>query len=182
MYNFSSFKIKLTEINDWLSREYLGIRTGRATPAVLDGVAVESYGARTPLKHLASINIEDACTIRISPWDRGQLTIIQSAINSANLGLSVSPDSTSLRVIFPTLTMERRNMLIKLTGEKLEEARISVKKEREKTWNDIQVEEKAGRLSEDEKFSAKTELQKLVDDINKKLEDLARKKEEEIKN
>ncbi|MFA6253646.1 MAG: ribosome recycling factor [Candidatus Paceibacterota bacterium] len=179
-YNFSSFKTKLGEVEEWLGREYLGIRTGKAAPAVLDGVMVDAYGSKTPLKHVAAIGIEDARTVRVTPWDKGQLSAIQTAIETSNLGLSVAPDSTGLRVIFPALTEERRKMLIKLMGEKLEDARISVRKEREKVWGEIQAEEKAGKLSEDEKFKGKDELQKLIDEANKKLEDLASKKETEI--
>lgn len=180
MYNFSNFKTRLKEVEEWLGREYLGIRTGKATPAVLDAVMVDSYGAKTPLKHISAIGIEDAVTIRVTPWDRAQLSAIQKGIESANLGLSVAPDNTSLRVIFPVLTEERRKMLNKLTSEKLEDARISVRKEREKIWEDIQSEEKAGNLSEDEKFRAKDELQKLIDETNQNLDSLAKKKEVEI--
>ncbi len=180
MYNFANFKSRLKEVEEWLGREYLGIRTGKATPAVLDGVMVDSYGTKTPLKHVSAIGIEDAVTIRVTPWDKSQLSAIQKSIESANLGLSVAPDNTGLRVIFPALTEERRKMLIKLTGEKLEDARISVRKEREKVWEDIQSEEKAGNLSEDDKFRAKDELQKLIDETNQNLDSLAKKKETEI--
>ncbi len=180
MYNFANFKSRLKEVEEWLGREYLGIRTGKATPAVLDGVMVDSYGTKTPLKHVSAIGIEDAVTIRVTPWDKSQLSYIQKSIESANLGLSVAPDNTGLRVIFPALTEERRKMLIKLTGEKLEDARISVRKEREKVWEDIQSEEKAGNLSEDDKFRAKDELQKLIDETNQNLDSLAKKKETEI--
>lgn len=180
MYNFANFKSRLKEVEEWLGREYLGIRTGKATPAVLDGVMVDSYGTKAPLKHVSAIGIEDAVTIRVTPWDKSQLSAIQKSIESANLGLSVAPDNTGLRVIFPALTEERRKMLIKLTGEKLEDARISVRKEREKVWEDIQSEEKAGNLSEDDKFRAKDELQKLIDETNQNLDSLAKKKETEI--
>jgi len=180
MYNFSAFKTKLGEVEEWLGREYLGVRTGKASPAVLDSVMVDSYGSKTPLKHVAAIGIEDAKTIKVTPWDKSQLGEIQKAIEAANLGLSVSPDSAGLRVIFPSLTEDRRKMLVKLTGEKLEEARISVRKEREKVWNEIQTDEKGGKLSEDDKFKAKDELQKLIDEANKKLEELSKKKEIEI--
>lgn len=179
-YNFSPFKTKLAEVEEWLSREYLGIRTGKATPAVLDGVMVDSYGAKTPLKHVAAISIEDARTVRIAPWDKSQVGAIQTAIEAANIGLSISPDSAGLRAIFPMLTEDRRKMLIKLTNEKLEEARISVRKEREKIWEDIQEQEKAGTMSEDDKYKGKEELQKLVDEANNKLEELAKRKETEI--
>lgn len=180
MYNFSIFKTKLTEVEDWLGREYSGIRTGKATPAVLDSVMVESYGTKTPLKHVAAIGIEDARTVRITPWDKSQLGAIQTAIEAANIGLSVSPDSAGLRAIFPMLTEERRKMLIKLTGEKLEDARVSVRKEREKVWEEIQEQEKAGEMSEDDKYRAKEDLQKMVDEANGKLEALSKRKEAEI--
>jgi len=179
-YNFSSFKIKLTEIEGWLGREYLGIRTGKATPAVLDSVMVDSYGVKTSLKHVAVIGIEDARTARVTPWDKSQLSTIQTAIDAANLGLSVAPDSAGLRVIFPALTEERRKILIKIMGEKLEDARISVRQEREKIWSEIQAGEKTGQIGEDDKFKAKDELQKLIDGANKKIEELAEKKEKEI--
>ncbi|OJI09120.1 MAG: ribosome recycling factor [Candidatus Vogelbacteria bacterium CG10_big_fil_rev_8_21_14_0_10_49_38] len=182
MYNFSEFKKKLIEVEGWLAREYLGIRTGKATPQILDGVNIDAYGVKTPLKQVAAVSLEDGKTIRVTPWDRGQLATIQMGIEAANLGLSVAPDSVGLRVIFPALTEERRKMFIKLAGEKLEDARISVRQEREKVWTEIQTEEKAGRLSEDEKFKAKDELQKIVDEANKKLNALADKKEKEIMN
>lgn len=179
-YNFSSFKTKLTEIEEWLGREYLSIRTGRATPQVLDSVMVDSYGAKAPIRNIATISLEDSKTLRISPWDKSQIRSIQTAIEQSNLGLSLSPDSDSLRVIFPLLTEERRKMLLKVVNDKLEDGRISVRKEREKVWNEIQEKERKGEISEDEKFKAKDELQKLIDGANKKLEELAEKKEKEV--
>ncbi|MCX6713744.1 MAG: ribosome recycling factor [Candidatus Vogelbacteria bacterium] len=182
MYNFSIFKTKLGEVDEWLSREYTNVRTGKATPQILDSVMVDSYGSKMPVKHISAISIEDAKTLRISPWDKSQIGIIQKAIEVANIGLSVSPDSDGLRLSFPDLTEERRKMLMKIVNEKLEDGRISVKKEREKIWTDIQDKEKTGEISEDEKFKAKDELQKIIDEANKKLEDMADRKEKEIMN
>lgn len=179
-YNFTSFKNRLTDIADWLSKEYLAVRTGRATPLLLDSVLVDTYGSRQPVKHIAAINIEDARTIRVTPWDKGQLKAIETAITAANLGVSLSPDSAGIRVIFPELTTERRTQLVKVVKDKLEEARISLRQEREEVWAKIQQEEKAGTLSEDDKFRAKDELQKLVDDGNAKFQELVDKKEKEI--
>lgn len=179
-YNFSNFKIRSEEIRQWLASEFSGLRTGRATPQFLDTIIVDSYGSKMPVKHVAAVSIEDPRTLRVSPWDASQIRAIQSAIEQANLGVSVAPDSTSLHIIFPTLTEERRKMLIKLMKEKLEEARVSLRKEREKVWNEIQEKEKEGEISEDDKFKAKDELQKLVDESNKKMEEMADKKEKEI--
>ncbi|HYC83384.1 MAG TPA: ribosome recycling factor [Candidatus Paceibacterota bacterium] len=179
-YNFSPFKQRVAEIGEWLVKEFSVVRTGKASPAILDNVMVESYGSRTPLKHVAAISIQDAKTLYIAPWDKSQLRGIETAIAAANLGVSTSPDSGGVRVIFPDLTAERRGLLGKVIREKLEEARVSLRKEREKVWNDIQAEEKAGKLSEDEKFRAKDDLQKAVDEGNNRLDGLAAKKEEEI--
>jgi len=180
MYNFLPFKNHLQEIEEWIGREYLSVRTGKATPQVLDGVMVESYGSKMPIKHIANISIEDAKTLRVTPWDKNQIKDIQTAIEKSNLGLSAAPNSDGLRLSFPALTEERRKMLMKLVNEKMEEARVSVRKEREKVWSDIQEQEKAGQISEDDKFKAKDELQKIIDGVNNKIAELAERKEKEI--
>ena len=179
-YDFSDFKKETTRVEEWLRKEFMSIRTGQATPALLDNIYIDSYGSKTALAHIAGITTEDARTLRITPWDKGQIKEIEKAINAANLGVSVSVDDIGLRVIFPELTTERRDMLAKLIGEKLETARISLRSEREKVWNDIQEKEKDGEMTEDEKFSAKDELQKQVDEVNKSLEESSHKKEREI--
>lgn len=179
-YDFSHFKKQLQGIEEWLGNEYLGVRTGRATPAILDGVSVEAYGARTPLKHAAAISIEDAKTLRVAPWDKTQIKAMEKAVMEANLGLSVSSDDRGLRVFFPDLTSERRTSLVKVVREKLEQARVSVRSERDEIWSDIQSQEREGSIAEDEKFRLKDEMQKYVDAANKKLEELAGRKEDEI--
>ncbi|MCC6290979.1 ribosome recycling factor [Candidatus Nomurabacteria bacterium] len=183
-YNFNQFKTKTKEIGEWLSREFASIRTGRATPALLDSVQVESYGARVPLKQVSAIAVEDVRSLRISVWDKTQLKAVESAIMSANLGLSVAgaSDGSGLRVTFPELTADKRALLAKLAHDRTEEAKVSLRKEREKVWNDIQEKEEAKELSEDEKFRLKDELQKIVAEENEKLEKLKAKKDAEIMN
>lgn len=178
---YSKFDLRAEEIKDWLSSEFSNIRTGRATPAILDGVIIDVYGSKQPIKHSATIAIEDPRTIKITPWDKGQIALIESAISTANLGLSVSADSNGVRVSFPQLTEETRNNLVKLVKEKLEEARVSIKKERENVWSQINADEKESKITEDDKFKAKDTLQKHVDDANKFLDDLASKKETELR-
>lgn len=180
LYDFSSFRKGLAEVKDWLSKEYSGLRTGRATPLLLDGILVESYGSRVPLKQVGSISTEDARTLRVAPWDKGQIKAIETAIAAANLGVSTSPDGEGVRVIFPELTGERRRSLAKIVKEKMEDARVSLRQERERVWEDIQRQERDKKISEDDKFRYKDELQKLVDDSNKMLTDLAAKKAKEI--
>ena len=176
MYNTQNFKIALKKAEEWLSKEYSQIRTGRATPVVLDSITLESYGSRMPLKNVAGITIEDSKTLRIVPWDKSQIKAIESAIMVSNLGLSIVSDSEGVRVIFPALTTENRTSLIKVLKEKLEDARINVRKERQDEIDRVK------ELSEDELKRAKDEIQKCVDEVNKNLEELFVKKEKEIMN
>ncbi len=179
-YDFTALKKRLAEGEEHYKEGLSTLRTGRATPALLDSVVAESYGSRTPIKHLASITIEDPRSLRVTPWDKSQIKPIESAIAAANLGVSTQTDGASLRVIFPELTTDRRKALMKLAKEKLEEARIAVRLGRDEVWNDIQGKEKEGGMSEDEKFRFKDELQKYIDAANAKLEEILAKKEEEI--
>lgn len=181
-YNFTPFKQKLKEAEEWLTKEFAGIRTGRATPTILDTVQVESYGSRMSISGLATINTEDARTIRIAPWDMSQAKTIETAISQSNLGLSVSVDDKGLRVIFPELTGERRAQFVKIAKDKLEDGKIRVRQEREMVLKDITQKEKDGDMSEDERNRAKTEVDKLVQDTNKVLETHFEKKEKEITN
>jgi ribosome recycling factor len=179
-YNFSPLKQELKNIESFLQKELSSVRTGRATPALLDRVLVESYGAHVPIQQVGSMGVEDARTIRITPWDKSQSKDIERAIVAANLGVSVSVDDIGLRVSFPELTTERRNEFIKIAKDKLEHARIAIRTERDKVWTDIQKKEKDGELSEDEKFRGKDEMQKLIDEANQTLEAQFQKKEKEI--
>ena len=179
-YNFLSFNIRLEVIADWLKKELTAVRTGKASPLLLDSVVVESFGSLQPIKHIATITVEDARTLRIVPWDRNHMKNIGTAIAAANLGVSTAPDSDSIRVVFPELTSERRLFLARIIKEKLEEAKISIRQEREKVLADIENKAKIKDISEDDKFKFKDDLQKKVAAAGDKLEQIARAKEEEI--
>lgn len=162
------------KILEWLRSEYAGIRTGRAAPSILDAIQVESYGAKMPINQLATVSVEDPKTLRVTPWDKQVVKEIDRAVRESNLGLSCTVDANGLRISFPELTSERRTSLVKVVKQKLEEARIRVRNERQKLLNEMKD------LDEDAQKRAKDKLQKEVDDINKKLEDLSDKKEAEI--
>ena len=147
---------------------------------VLDGVYVESYGSRVPLKNIASISIEDPKTLRVVPWDKSQIKDIEKSIAAANLGLSVATDDLGIRVIFPQLTTETRQSLVKVLKEKMEEQKITVRRERERIWQDVEAKEKEGKITEDERFKAKDELQKIIDEVNRTLEATYEKKQKEV--
>jgi ribosome recycling factor len=181
MFDFSELKIKSKDIESWLAKELSVIRTGRATPTILDFVQVEAYGSKMTIKELANIVVEDVKTVRIEPWDASIGKNIEKAINSSNLGLSVAPFEKGLRIIFPELTAERRMQFIKVAGQKLEEAKVSLRTLRDKTWKAIEDKEKSGGMGEDDKFRFKEEMQKVIDLSNRKLEELTEKKEAEIK-
>lgn len=180
MNNFQSLKTAIKDIEEWLKREFQGIRTGRATPALLDSIQVEAYGSRMPLNQVGGVSVEDARTLRISPWDQSQVKAIEKAIVDANLGVGVGSDDKGVRVSFPELTGERRTQLIKLMKERLEEARVKLRSARGEVISDLEKSEKEGEMGKDDLFRHKADVQKIVDLGNEALDALAKKKEAEI--
>ena len=179
-YDFSQLKKKTKELEEWLKKEHAQIRTGRATPALLDGIFVEAYGVRTPINQVGSMSVEDSRNLRITLWDMSHAKDVEKAIMLANLGVSVGLDDKGVRVSFPELTTERRTSLIKIAKDRLEQARVTMRKLRDESWTDIQKKEKQGGMSEDDKFRFKNEMEKIIQETNKNLESAALKKEKEI--
>lgn len=179
-YDFNPFKKQLAATEEWLKREFSQIRTGQASPAILDGVRVESYGAQLSVKEIASVTIEGARSLRVSPWDAKQTKDIEKAVTAANLGVSVVVDDQGLRIIFPELTSDRRTQIAKSAKDKLEEAKKQIRGHRDVVIKDLQAKEKEGGYGKDDIFRLKNDTQKLVDDANKKLDDMFAKKEKEI--
>jgi ribosome recycling factor len=179
-YDFKPLEKKISDIVTRASKELAGIRTGRAAPAILDGITVESYGSRVPINQVAGVSVEDARTLRIAPWDASLGKEIEKAIMQANLGLSVALDERGVRVAFPELTAERRASLVKLAKEKVEECRATLRKARDEVWSDIQQKERDGDMPEDDKFRAKDDMQKRIDAANKQFDDLLERKEREM--
>jgi ribosome recycling factor len=176
-FNFKPFEDSIKNTKDWLSKEYASLHTGAASPMVLDGIMVDSYGTRQPVKNVASISIEDPKTLRVIPWDKSQLKEIEKEILTSDLGLSVATDSTGLRVIFPMLTTETREKLVKVLKGKLEDARVAIRKERENNLREIDRMSREGEMSEDEKIRNKEKLQGIVDEANSSLEAIFSAKE-----
>jgi len=179
-YDFKAFDKQITEVTERLTKELSGVRTGRATPAILDTVMIESYGTRMPINQVATISVDDPRSLRIVPWDMSNAKEIEKAITVANLGLSVGADERGVRVFFPELTSERRAGLLKLAKEKVEQGRVSLRAARDDVWSDIQALEKDGKMPEDDKFRAKDEMQKRVDAANAKFDEMLERKEKEI--
>lgn len=165
---------------DHFIAEAAKLRTGRAHPSLVEGILVNYYGARTPLMQVASVSIPEARQILIQPWDRGALGDIESALRESDLGLNPVNDGANLRLTLPQLTEERRKDLVKLLNARAEEARIAIRTTREDIWKAIQDAEKSGEISEDDKFTGKDTLQKVIDDFNGKIEEIRKTKEQEI--
>ena len=180
-YDFSKFKNKVDQTEEWFKSEIALLRTGRATPALIENIKVDYYGAKNPVKNMASISVSDARTLVVKPWDTDALSSIEQAISGSELGVQAITEKDIVRIIFPELTEERRKSLLKILNQKLEETKISIRGERDEVWNDIQKKEKEKEISEDDKFRYKDDLQKMVDSANKKFEELSSRKEQEIK-
>lgn len=179
-HDFKNFDEKAHGAKEWLEREFNTVRTGRASPVLLDGVRVTAYGSLVPLKQVAGIALEDARTIRVTPYDPTLAKDIERAITQADLGVGIGADQSGVRVTVPDLTAERREQLLKLAKQKLEEARTTIRVARDEARKDIQEQERAGDMTEDDKYLLSEELQKRVDKVNEQMEMMFEKKEKEM--
>ena len=179
-YDFSKLKEDIKETEEWLARELSGVRTGRATPTLLDGIKPEAYGTRTPIRELANVSVEDARTLRITPWDKALLKVIEKGIIEADLGIGVSTDDQGLRISFPELTSERRVQLSKIAGDKTEQAKVTLRGHRTDAIKALEAAEKDGGMGKDDVTRLKVEIQKMIDAGTATLATLLEKKEHEI--
>lgn len=157
------------------------IRAGRPTPSLVEDINVSVYGSKMPIKQLASISVEGPRMIIVEPWDKNIVKEIEKALSGSDLNANVSASGANIRVALPELSEERRGELIKILHDKKEDARIFVRNTREKAVKETEEKEKNKEISEDDKFRFKKELQKIVDETNKKIEESTNKKEEELR-
>lgn len=176
----TSKKTSFDAVLEFYKTDIASIRTGRATPALVEDITVEAYGQRMTVKELATITAPEPRSLLIQPWDKGVVQAIESVIRKSDIGLSPVVDGQNIRLNIPALTEERRKEFIKFLKQKTEDTRVKIRRIREEIWHKVQVMEHAHEISEDEKFKAKEELQKIVDDYNKKIEELENKKEQEL--
>ena len=160
--------------------EAASIRTGRAHGSMVEDIPVEYMGSQLKIKELGAITIPEPRMIQIQPWDKGALAAIETGIKNSSLGLNPIVDGTSVRLMIPSLTEERRREYTKLLGQKMEEARIRVRQVREDILKKVQAAVKEKTAREDDLRNAKDEVQKIIDDFNKRLDELSKKKEQEI--
>ena len=165
---------------DTLAREFAGVRTGRATTALLEGVRVDAYNTPTPVNQLASVSVPDARTLLIQPWDLSLLPKIEKAIQKSDLGLTPTNDGKVVRLSIPPLNEERRKQLAKAVGKLAEEARVAVRNIRREAKDKVRGLAKDKKISEDDEKRNEAELQKLTDRFVQRVDELLKKKEQEI--
>lgn len=170
----------LSHVIEHLKHEIATLRTGRATPALVEDIHVDSYGSMQPLKAVASISVADAKTINVEPWDKSLLQAVETAIAQSDLGINPVNDGKLLRLPLPDLTSERRQELIKVLHRKLEESRIAIRKVREDMRDDIDAQYKAKSISEDEKFTYQDAVEKKIKEYNEEIKQIGADKEKEI--
>lgn len=160
--------------------EFGGVRTGRASPALVQRITVEYYGTPTPLQQLAGISVPDPRSLQITPYDRNSISAIEKAIQASDLGINPSNDGQSIRLGFPALTEERRKEMIKVIRDRAEQGRIAIRNVRRHTKEEIERDEKAGEVSQDDERRAEKELQKLTDRFIAEIDDMVKRKEAEL--
>ncbi len=160
--------------------EFGSVRTGRASPALLDRVSVDYYGASTPLKQLATVNAPEARMLTIQPYDKGSIKAIEKAVLESDVGLTPSNDGNLIRLVVPELTEERRRQLVKVVRGIAEEGRVSVRNIRRDVMHDLRELRDAGEAGSDDEHRAEGDLQKLTDQKISDLDTALKHKEEEI--
>ena len=171
---------KMKQSIDVLRKDLTTIRTGRASPGLVENLHVEYYGADTPLKQLANISAPEARTIVIQPYDRQAMGGIEKAILKSDLGLTPNNDGQAIRLTIPQLTEERRRDLVKVVRKHVEEGRVAVRNVRRESNDHLKDMEKAKTLSADEDKRAQERLQKLTDTYIKQIDDIGHTKESEV--
>lgn len=182
MINFSEVRVRMDKIVSIFVEDIASIRTGRATPGLIESVVVTVYGGqKMKLIELGSIGVPDVRSLTFQPWDQALIREISNGIAAANVGMNPVVDGQIIRMSLPMLTVEQREDYVKLLGRKLEGARVMIRDARADFRSDLQAAKQSKEISEDEFKRDETELQKITDEFIKKLEGVSIKKETEIR-
>lgn len=180
MPSLQEAKQKMESAVEALRREFSAVRTGKATPALLDTVRVEAYGSHVPLNQVASVSAPEPRMLLVQPWDRAMIGPIEKALQTSDLGLNPSNDGKVVRVPIPALTEERRKEYVRLLHKMTEEARIAVRQARKDANDDIKRRQKDNDLSEDAARREQDEVQKLTDRFIQQMDEVLKHKEAEV--
>lgn len=175
-------ELEMQETLESLRKDLSQLRTGRATPALLDGVFVEAYGARTPLKQVANISVPEARMIVVQPWDKSLIGEIEKAIQKSDIGITPNNDGKLIRLAVPALTEERRRDLVKHSKKIGEESKVRLRHTRRESIESLKKTEKEGAIPEDESRHLQDEVQKITDKYTKNIDEVLTEKENEIMN
>ena len=181
MSEYQEFEKKMKKTCEALESQFATIRAGRANAAVLDQITVDYYGSPTPINQVASIATPDARSLLIQPWDASILKGIEKAILTSDLGMHPQNDGRMIRLVFPPLTEERRNELVKQTKKYGEEAKVAVRNIRRDAIEKFKKQQKASEITEDDYKNVEKDIQKLTDDFTKEIEKIMAAKEKELK-
>jgi ribosome recycling factor len=165
---------------DTVGREFAGVRTGRASTGLLEAIRVDYYGTPTPVPQVASLSVPDPKTLLIQPWDASLLPAIEKAIMKSDLGLTPANDGKVIRLVMPPLNEERRKQLAKAVGKLTEDARVAIRNIRHDANKKLKTMEKDKKISEDEGHRGQDQIQKLTDRFIQRVDELLKKKEQEI--
>lgn len=171
---------KMRQAIEHTREEFVGVRTGRASPALVQRLTVEYYGAPTPLQQLAGISVPDPRSLLITPYDRNAISSIEKAIQASDIGITPNNDGVAIRLNFPQLTEERRDELKKVVRDRAEHGRVAIRNVRRHSKEEIEREQKAGTVSEDEMHRAEKELQRLTDRFIAEIDEMLARKEAEL--
>jgi ribosome recycling factor len=160
--------------------EFAAIRTGRASPALVERIKVDYYGAEVPLQQLAGFSVPEPRLLVITPYDKGSIKAIEKAIQNSDLGINPSNDGTVIRLVFPQLTEERRRELVKVMKHKAEEGRVAIRNVRRAARHDLEAMERDGRISADDLERAERELDKITHEHVAEIDKMAHTKEAEL--
>lgn len=163
-----------------LQHEFAGLRTGRASPSLLDIVQVEAYGSHMPLSQLATVTAPEPRMLTVTVWDKSMVKAVEKAIANANLGVNPASDGTMIRVPIPALSEDRRKEMVKVAGKYAEQGKVAIRNVRRDGMDGLKAQEKAGGISEDEQRKTGEQVQKLTDDFVKKIDEMLVAKEKEI--
>lgn len=175
------FNSRAENISQLLIKDLESVRAGRATPALVENILVDYWGIKTPIKQLASMTSPEPKMLIIQPWHKETLPLIEKAIIASNIGISPAIDGNVIRLVIPPLTQERREDLLRILNRKLEEARIQLRQARDEALKRIGQDYGSKVISEDDRFRVKRELGESVDEATSRLNEIATKKEKEIK-
>lgn len=177
---FKSSEEKMRKAIDAMEHEFSGLRTGRASVALIDGIQVEAYGSKMPLKQVATLSTPDSRTLMIQPFDKNMMATVEKAILAANLGMTPNNDGKVIRLNIPPLTEERRKDLVKMARKMAEDGRISIRNIRRSANDDIKKIEKENEIAEDEREKAMKQVQDITDKYVKQVDELLAKKEKDV--